>query len=186
MRLVALYARSRQVPTALGIVVLAAVLVAWWAQRGGADDVRQSVVLATAGAAVLATGLSGSDTAIERTAAIRWWLWRTGHVATIAVVGVVTTPAAVGFSVPFGTVARNAVGLAGLAALGAAVLGAHLAWSLPLGWLTAAAFALPAPGTGAAVVSWLLRPLDSPAAMVTALVLGVVGTVSYAALGPRR
>jgi hypothetical protein len=56
--------------------------------------------------------------------------------------------------------------MVGLLALGAATLGAGWAWIVPL--------------------TWMHQPTASTSAIVTALVVGVTGTVTYAVAGPRR
>jgi hypothetical protein len=135
--------------------------------------------------AVTATGLAGADPALDRTGAVDWRARRAAHVVAIGtlatVLGLVAGPPAA-----TEVVVRGAVGLTGLAALGATLLGSGLAWCLPVVWTVAAISALsarvppPAP-----LVTWPVQPPDTTAAMVAACVLGAVGLLVYAVRGPR-
>jgi hypothetical protein len=189
MRWAVLYARSRQVPAGT-VGVLACTVGVWLLAKATTQVGPTTGVLAmVAGAGVLATGLSGQDVALDRTAAIRWWPRRAVHVLlTAAVTGAVllgwqalTTPYA-----PFGFVVRDCFGLLGLAGLTATAVGAWFAWTVPFGWCTFALFGPSSGGAGRQVVTWMVQPGGAPAATWTAVVLGVTGTVCYAALGNRR
>jgi hypothetical protein len=83
-------------------------------------------------------------------------------------------------------IARDTVGLTGLVGLGATTLGADRAALLPFAW-TAVVIA-PGPATGSTflqALTWKMQPAESITAWVTAFVLGLSGTVMYAAFGPR-
>ena len=80
---------------------------------------------------------------------------------------------------------RNTIGLTGLAALGASMLGGGLAWCLPMTWTTVAVtVAVSAREPGAALLTWPVQPAGTTAATVAAIVLGAGGTVVYAMIGP--
>ncbi|MDQ1643928.1 MAG: hypothetical protein QOJ50_112, partial [Cryptosporangiaceae bacterium] len=87
---------------------------------------------------------------------------------------------------PVGFVARDSLGMLGLGALGAAVLGGQAAWTVPFLWFSAALFAPLGPGARYQALTWLLQPSGTPAATWTAIVLGVTGTAIYALAGARR
>ncbi|HEX6346459.1 hypothetical protein [Umezawaea sp.] len=183
MRWLTLYARSRQVPA-----TLVAALVTTFAVWALADppDPHLAALSLVAAVAVLATGLSGQDPHLDRTAAIRWLPRRLAHVVLIAAVSaalllVFTTDLA-----PVSFVLRDSAGLAGLTALAAAVFGGHHAWTLPLGWLAVALFIPRTDDVGTRVLTWMLQEPDTPVASWTAGVLAVVGTATYAVLRPRR
>lgn len=193
MRWLTLYARSRQMPASLAVVVLSAVAV--WALvardgGGGPGDLKPAVFVLVAGVTAVSVGLGGQDVALDRTAAIPWRLRRAAHVLLIGTaVGAVllavqrlggTDLAATAF------VVRDCAGLMGLAALGAVVCGAQYAWTLPMAWLSFTVFAPPPTSTPTEVVTWLLLPPGTPAGTWTALVLTVAGTAAYAVAGPRR
>lgn len=186
MRWLALYARSRHVPAAVGALLAATVLVWWRAHQVEPGHILPAVALLTAGVAVLSIGLGSPDVALDRTAAIRWLVRRIGLIALIAVAVVVAVQVSSGSSVPLAVVARDAIGMCGLAAVGAAAFGGPFAWALPLGWLAVAVVVPQYPDVPTQIVTWMLRPADAPAAAWTALVLGVAGTAIYAAFGPRR
>lgn len=185
MRLVALYLRSRQVAAGAGIALACVVGLSLLVGDNPTLRLAFAVLAIAAVTAVTATGLAGPDVALERTAALNWWWHRAAHVVAIGglavALGVVAGP-------PMATeqVVRAAVGLAGLAALGATVLGAGLAWCVPLVWTVAAVSALlvSRPPAGP-LLTWLVQPPDTTAASIAAGVLGLVGLLTYALRGPR-
>ncbi len=89
---------------------------------------------------------------------------------------------------PAAQITRDAIGMTGLTALGAATLGANHAWIPPLSWTllswTVMALPWPAPATFRQVLTWMLQPADATPATVTALVLGATGVLADAVLGP--
>jgi len=186
MRFVTLYLRSRQVPAALAIALVSAVLVAQL--RSESADPQQgfvSTLLALAlGLAVLGYGLGGPDAELERTAAIAWFPRRAAQVLAMAVVvagGVLLSSA-----VPAGVILRDAAGLAGLTALTATLLGRQLAWTLPVAWTGAATVLAPvADAPVLRALSWPMQAPDDLTASIIACGLGVGGLVLYAALGCR-
>jgi hypothetical protein len=186
MRWTILYARSRRVPRAV-LGVLVCTFGVWALARatgGGTGTVALALV---AGAAALGPTLSGHDIALDRTAAIRWWPRRATHLLLIGVVTGTAVTAAQTLNeeyAPAAFIARDIVGLVGLVALTATVLGGHLSWTVPLGWF---AFALFLPqGMNATVPQWMFVPAGTPAATWTAVVLGVTGIPAYAMFGGRR
>ncbi|MEU4623338.1 hypothetical protein AB0G04_25625 [Actinoplanes sp. NPDC023801] len=86
---------------------------------------------------------------------------------------------------PAALVVRDAAGLIGPTALGAAVLGAARSWFLPVGW-TLPAVMFPFGGTAMAgqVLTWQSQQHDSRVATVTAIVVAVTGLLAYAVRGP--
>ncbi|MFI9566199.1 hypothetical protein [Streptomyces rishiriensis] len=190
MRWLMLYARSRQVPASLATVLISAVAV-WALSRDGSaapGGTQLPAVVLTAGAMALSIGLGGQDVDLDRGAAIRWAPRRAAHVLLGgAIVGaVLLTVQAVGQDLATTAfVVRDCAGLAGLAALGAAVAGGRHAWAFPFTWF-AFAFLAPASETSVPVkvATWMLLPTGTPAATWTALCLTVVGTGLYALAGP--
>ena len=88
-------------------------------------------------------------------------------------------------AVPAEVVARNAIGMTGLAALGVTTLGAGLAWCVPVGWTVLGTTALLASRTPPApLLTWPVQPDGTAAATVAACVLGAAGLVTYAQAGP--
>ncbi|MFH8387018.1 hypothetical protein ACH4E7_39905 [Kitasatospora sp. NPDC018058] len=194
MRRLMLYARSRQVPTSAAAVTLIA-LAAWAFNRGdatGAVDAINPITFFVLAASVAAgsVGLGGQDLALDRTAAIRWAPRRAAHTLLIGAVAGAALLAvqAVGPKfAPTEVVVRDSAGLVGLAALGAVLCGAHLAWTLPTGWLAFTVLVPPlAPNTVGKTVCWMTFPPGTEASTRTAVALLVTGTVLYALAGPRR
>ncbi len=180
MRWLVLYLRSRQVAVGAGVALAFAAGIT--ALDGGS---LMAVFTVAAVAAVTATGLTGPDPALERTAALDWRWRRVAHVVAIAVAAF-----ALGTMVPETepeVLARNTIGLTGLAALGVTVLGGGLAWCLPMVW-TAVALSVSLAGRPppvAPIVTWPFQPPDTTAATVAAVVVGVAGLVAYTVRGPR-
>jgi hypothetical protein len=183
-----LYARSRQVPVAAAVVL---VVVAGFAALAPAyGGPRFAAFAAAVGVAALATGLAGHDRALDRTAAFGWPPRRAAHLlfgctfiaALLLAVDVITDPIA-----PDAFVLRNVVGLGGLAALGALLLGSQAAWALPIGW-TGVTLVVP-PGDDhwlSRLLSWPVQPVDTTSATITAIVLGCTGLLGYSLFGCRR
>ena len=162
MRAVLLYARSRQVPASVAVAALCCLFIRFVMPSG---DPRWPALAITGAVSALATGLSGQDADLDRTAAWPWHTYRLAHVLAIASV----TAALVACTAPLPFLVRGCVGMTGLAALGAALFGGHLAWTLPCGWFAVTFF----------TESWLFAPVDSLAAAWIASALGVVGTTTY-------
>jgi hypothetical protein len=192
VRWLTLYLRSRRVPTALTAagVVVAGMWTLWTSFSDGRDVGPPMVILTVlllvaAGTATLA----GPDDALERTAALPWPPRRAAHLlvalAVVIALLLATAPTGARFG-PAGLVIRDAAGLLGLTALGAATIGAARSWFLPLGW-TLAAIAFPQEGTVTAqLLTWQTQVPDSRAAALTAALLAIAGLTAYALGGPAR
>jgi hypothetical protein len=191
MRLLLLYLRSRQVPAALAAAV-GSVAVPWWLSQATDDPTLHAtlgLLAVVAGTAAAGTGLAGADIDLDRSAAIAWPPRRAAHVVAVgvAVIGIVAATALTGDQLaPARQVVRDAVGMSGLVALGAATVGAGRAWVVPLTWTLLVLLWVPAAGaTCQQVLAWMLQPAASAPAAITASVLGVTGVLAYAVLGPR-
>jgi hypothetical protein len=190
MRLLVLYLRSRRAPAALATAV-GGVAVLWslsQATDNPAAHATLALLAAVAGTAAAGPGLAGADIDLDRTAAIAWPPRRAVHVITAAVVvGSIAATALTGDQMaPARRIVRDAVGMSGLTALGAATLGAGRAWVPSLAWTMPTLLWAP-PGTALhqQVLAWMLQPAHTTPATVTALVLGAGGVLTYALLGPR-
>jgi hypothetical protein len=191
VRYLSLYLRSRRVPAALiaaagGTVLMWTVVAAFSESRDA--DLSMVVLLVLLLAASSAATLGSHDDALERTGARRWPPLRAAHllaaVAVILALVLATLVTGARFG-PAALVVRDAAGLIGLTALGAAVLGAARSWFLPLTW-TLPAVMFPFGGTAMAgqVLTWPSQPHDNLAAAVTAAVVAVTGLLAYALRGP--
>lgn len=192
MRWLRLYARSRRVPAALAATGgCAAMMWSLWTVFSDSRDVGVPMVILTVllmVAAVTAT-LGGPDDALEGTAALPWPRRRAVHLLAASAVVLVPLLATLLTGTrfgPAGVVIRDAAGLLGLTALGAATIGAARSWFLPLGWtLAAIVFPLPERVYGQ-ILTWQSQAPGSEAAAVTAVLLALGGLVAYAAAGPAR
>ena len=192
MRWLGLYLRSRRVPLALSVATAATALVwALWRAWSGTPTVNVRLVILTVMIAVAAAGatLGGADSDLDRTASINWPLRRAAHlVLAAAAIGgplLLTALTPTRFA-PAGLVLRDVVGLLGLTALGAALLGPGRAWIAPLTWTLITALPLVGPGGSRTtqVVGWLIQPAGGTAA-ACAGVLALAGLMTYALRGCR-
>jgi hypothetical protein len=187
-----LYAVSRRIPVALGLLAALGLLL-WcalywrWSIAGGpaAQDFI-SLTIEAAAAAVIAVSTYGPFGEVER-ATGRWlpYLRLTAAVALTAVAYGVAAAAATGGSLPGGSLAllRNLAGLAGLGLLTAAALGGAFGWTGPLAYLVVTEVALSGHPTTPWV--WPARPPhDLGGALCAGLVL-VAGVVAITVLGTR-
>jgi hypothetical protein len=192
MRWLTLYLRSRRVPTALVVTGGCAALM--WSLWSMFSDVRtvgpQMVVLSVLLlVAALTATLGGPDDALEGTAAFSWLPRRVAHVLAAFLIVVVLLLATLTTGARFGPawlVMRDAAGLLGLTALGAATIGTARAWFVPLGWTLAATLFPRADPIAARILTWQAQAPASTAATVTAAVLALGGLVAYAVAGPAR
>ncbi|MFD0199514.1 MULTISPECIES: hypothetical protein [Saccharothrix] len=175
-----LYARSRQVPASAAAVVTG--LAALASLDGGPHVAAFGAALGTA---AVATGFGGHDLALDRTAAFGWPPRRAAHLllggAVVTALLLATGPVA-----GDAFVLRDVVGLGGLAALAAVVLGARAAWTLPVGWTGVTLVIPPADDHWLSLLTWPVQPTSTTSATVTAVVLGCTGLLAYAWLGCRR
>ncbi|WP_410600441.1 hypothetical protein [Amycolatopsis sp. lyj-90] len=190
MRWAVLYARSRSVPASFAALVVTTAVI-WFLARDHWSMIPVSLAL-TAAVAVMATGLSGQDADLDRTAAIRWIPRRGLHLLLIGGLGfgaVLLPRLWEAEQVPVEILTRNAGGLLGLAGISAVLFGGAFGWALPL-FVFVVSFVVWATTSGTdtahLAITWLLQPAGVPAATWTAVVLGVVGLGTYAVFGNRR
>ncbi len=187
MRWAALYARSRQVPASLAALLVCTAVV-WFVARDSWSSLAVSLAL-TFGVAVTATGLSGQDADLDRTAAIPWILRRGAHLLLIGVAAAAAVLVPYLWEtgpVPLDVIVRDAAGLIGLAGISAVVFGGAYGWTLPLLAVAIALFTPPGSGAGTEIATWLFQPMEVVVATWTAVVFGVAGVASYAVFGNRR
>ncbi|MGW4482995.1 hypothetical protein ACWEOE_04070 [Amycolatopsis sp. NPDC004368] len=184
MRWLTLYARSRRLPVSLAALVLCPLVIRVLA---GAD---WSVLFASlalgAAIAVAATGLSGQDVDLDRTAAFGWFPRRLVHLVLLGVIAVGVVLLVRACAVPAPVILRDGLGVVGLAGLAAFAFGGQFGWTLPLLWLVVALFVPPEPAGLYHVVAWPLQPADVAVTWWLASALFAVGTAVYAVAGARR
>jgi len=172
VRVLTLYLRSHAVPQ----MVVGVVLVSLGLLLLGTELWLIAMAVGV-GVSMASTGLGGQDVDLDRTGAVPWPLWRAIHIVAISALMVVAFSWS-GLEVTI----RAAVGLTGLAAIGTVFLGRQLAWLPPVVWVLITVW-LPVTND---VVQWLIRPPETTASTVTAVVLGLVGLVCYTFRGPAR
>ncbi|MGW4520035.1 hypothetical protein [Amycolatopsis sp. NPDC004378] len=187
MRWAVLYARSRRLPAAFTALVVSTALV--WLLARDAWAAPTALLALTASIAVAATGLTGQDPDLDRTAALPWPSRRFAHLVLIglAAAGAVLAvqrldPPGVGPPV----ILRDAAGLLGLAGLAATTAGGQFGWTLPVAWSAVALFVRNDGSTASEIAAWMLQPAGTPVATATAVVLAVTGVAAYTVRGGRR
>ena len=131
---------------------------------------------------LLAFALAGADPVLERATPWPWPRWRVGELGALMLVGAVALVPTLALG-DVGAVLRNAAGLGGLAVLGAAILGARLAWLVPSAWAFGAAAAGPDVATWLDPLVWLVLPPGQGEPLAAAL--AVTGAVVHARIGPK-
>ena len=187
-----LYLRSRRVPAALLATVVG--VVGLWTLWSVFSDSREAgfqlvVLTVLLSVTALTATLGGPDDELDRTAAFRWPPRRLAHLAAaflVVVAPLLATLATGARFGPAGLVARDAAGLLGLTALGAATVGVGRAWFAPLGWTLAATLFPRSEPVVARVLTWQAQPPVSAVAAVTAGLLAIGGLIAYATGGPAR
>jgi hypothetical protein len=187
-----LYLRSRHAPLALAAAGgCVALMWSLWSVFSDSRDVGMQLVVLTVllMVATLTATLGGPDDALEGTAGLHWLPRRIAHLLMAFLVVVLLLLATLATGARFGPgwlVVRDAAGLLGLTALGAATFGTARSWFLPLGWtLAAILFPRSEPLLGQ-ILTWQAQEPSSTAATVTAGVLAAGGLVAYAVAGPAR
>ncbi|PKT68041.1 hypothetical protein CW362_37185 [Streptomyces populi] len=190
----ALYSRSRGIPTALAALVCAALLTAWTASRPDAylDPYRRVPLVALApllAAAATGASLHAYTRELDDTAVRRWWPRRLAHLLVLSVLASALLALAVpGHAQEFGAVAmvRNTLGAIGVTAGGAVLVGARLSWMPTTLYFSAVYLSAASPRVNnATVVSWLVQPGPQHGAWAAGLALFVTGTALCAARGAR-
>ena len=195
MRWLQLYLRARRVPLALAVATAATALVwALWLAFSDSRAINVRLISLTVMLAVAAFGatLSGADDALDHTASMNWQVRRAGHLilaaGAITALLFLTTITGARFE-PLTLVLRNTVGMLGLTALGATLLGTARSWIAPLAWTLIAILPMmePSKNLRMQVAGWLIQPTDTTAATVCAIILAAAGLFAYALYGcPQR
>ncbi|RKR86440.1 hypothetical protein BDK92_0666 [Micromonospora pisi] len=194
MRLAELHLRARGGPvfaTGLGLVTLLSWIAGnWIAGRpyfdGPASRVPVVMLAPLLAAVLLGPTMAGADEELERGTARPWRRWRLGHLLlAVAAIGAAVTSTGLRAPEVFGAHAllRNTLGCVGLVALGAALLGARLAWLPAFGYVCAVYAAGPQTGDAARIWAWPLQASSVTASWLTAGGLFALGTIWYATLG---
>jgi hypothetical protein len=192
LRLARLYAVSRRVPAALGLLAaLGALLWAalhwrWNIAGGPAAQQVLPLVIETGAAAVIAVTTYGPFGEPER-ATGRWLPWlrlAAALVLTAAAFGALAA-GATGGALPGGTLAllRNLAGMTGIGLLSAATAGGAFGWTGPMAYWLIAETALAAGWTTPWV--WPARPPDDRGAAICASAVFAAGIVAVTVLGAR-
>lgn len=200
MRLTRLYLRSRGLPQDL-LALVALTVLAWWAATwlpgyfpAAPGDPRLPVVvlIPLLAAVVISTGLTSPSPVLDLTVPLPWWRWRVVHVLGALTVsggllgGVLTSE--VGSyvnSYDSSVMIRNLIGFLGMACLAAAAVGAHLSWTVPMGYGIAVYFVVAAldvalpdeqvPQGLARIWYWQMQPAGEDISWLVALCLLIAG-----------
>jgi hypothetical protein len=182
--------RSRRVPSALLAMVICGgglrTVLHWHLMSDGANA-QQIPMIFEAGAVVVIAMTTHSPFGEAERAAGRWLpLLRLG--AALALTGIAIGALQLGVtgaSLPGGvlTLARNVIGITGIGLLTSLVTGGLLAWTLPLGYLGFAEYALNS--AWRAPWTWPVRPPADRGAWVCAVLVFALGLASVTLRGAR-
>jgi hypothetical protein len=187
IQLVRLHLDSRQTRTALLLITVAAALfpaTRSWNQGTGMFAQLVVLLITVAAAAVTAASTRNPFGEAERTASSPLPTLRLAHLLTLATTATATfTLAAATLGLDTGLVLRNLAGLTGIALLTAVLLGAHLAWTVPLGYVVYCGGALDL--NQVSRWTWPVLPASDHGTILIALALLAAGVAALAAAGPR-
>ncbi|WP_328947086.1 hypothetical protein OG259_14120 [Streptomyces sp. NBC_00250] len=192
-----LYLRSRALPGALAALVATAAAGAWaarWLESLPRFDHTARLPVVVLGpllaAAAVGTSLHTPSDELDRTAVRAWWPRRLAHLLVPAALATLLFALAVpGHADEFGVLAvvRNTLGLMGMTAAAAAVVGARLSWLPPAFFVGTVYLAAPSrPGGAAQWWAWVMQPGPQGGAWTMAVGAFVAGTGLYAWRGVRR
>ncbi|MFI0962169.1 hypothetical protein ACH4S8_12310 [Streptomyces sp. NPDC021080] len=193
-RTLALYSRSRGIPTTLAALACAGLLTVWMASRPDTyldPDRRVPLVALAPLLASAATGASlhSYTRELDDTAVRRWWPRRLAHLLFLSALSAALLALAVpGHAQEFGAAAmvRNTLGAIGITAGGAVLVGARLSWMPTTLYFSSVYLSASSPRVNnATVVAWLMQPGPQHAAWAAGLALFVAGTALCAARGAR-
>ncbi|MCX5393146.1 hypothetical protein [Streptomyces sp. NBC_00094] len=192
-----LYLRSRGLPGALAALLGTAAAAAWAARwlvslPDFDHTARLPVVilgpLLAAGA--IGTSLHTPSDELDRTAVRPWWPRRLAHLLAPTALAVALLALAVpGHAEAFGAPAavRNTLGLVGVTAAAATLVGARLSWLPPTFYVGVVYLAAPSDAGGGAVWwGWATRPGPEDGAWAVAALCLAAGTALYAWRGARH
>ncbi|MFE1285284.1 hypothetical protein [Streptomyces sp. NPDC058751] len=193
-RSLALYSRSRGVPTTLAALAGAALFTVWMASRPDAylDPERRVPLIALApllASMAIGVSLHTYTRELDDTAVRRWWPRRLAHLLFLSALSAALLALAVpGHAQEFGAAAmvRNTLGAIGITAGWAVLVGARLSWMPTTLYFSAMYLS----GTSsrvnnATVVGWIVQPGPQHGAWAVGLALFVAGTALCAARGAR-
>ncbi|MFF3610470.1 hypothetical protein [Streptomyces sp. NPDC002580] len=193
-RPLALYVRSRGVPTALAALVGAALLTVWMAGRPDAylDPERRVPLIALApllASMAIGVSLHTYTRELDDTAVRPWWPRRLAHLLLLSALAAVLLAFAVpGNSQVFGAAAmvRNTLGAVGIAAGASVLLGARLSWMPTALYFSAVYLSASSPRVShATVLAWSMQPGPQRGAWAVGIGLFVAGTALCATRGAR-
>jgi len=195
MRWLVLYLRSRRVPLAL-IIAMVTIALVWglWLTYAESRTINVRLMSLTVMLVVTAMGatLSGADDALDSTASINWPVRRAGHLVLTAST-IITLVSLTGLTdarfEPLTIVLRDTMGMLGLVALGATLLGAARSWIAPLTWTLIVVLPMMGPSeqVKTQVASWPIQSAGTTAATICAGGLAATGLIAYTLRGcPRR
>ncbi|MEU7293887.1 hypothetical protein AB0A76_11875 [Streptomyces exfoliatus] len=191
-----LYLRSRALPgtlAALAGTAAVAAWAAWWlVSLPGFDHTARLPVVVFGpllAAAAVGASLHAPSDELDRTAVRAWWPRRLAHALAPTVLAVALFALALpGHAEEYGAPAavRNTLGLVGVTAGAAAVVGARLSWLPPVFLVGVVYLAAPSePGGAAQWWAWVMQPGWQGGAWTVAVSVFVAGTCAYGWRGAR-
>jgi hypothetical protein len=187
--LIRLHLRARQTDrAALALVATAAALRAsqHWTAGSGLFPKTILLLLSAAAATAVATGTGNPFGEIEHTASSPLPMLRLTHLLTLTCTALAVTALAgltATYTVSGAALLRNLAGFTGIALLTAALLGTHVAWTVPLGYVLYCAGDLDLRISN--LSTWPTRPDSDRVATAAAVVLLAAGLAAVTLTGAR-
>ncbi|MEU5901528.1 hypothetical protein [Streptomyces venezuelae] len=192
------FVRCRGLPRAAGVALLVALAATAFAgQSVAVPEFRYLVdfsvpvaeIVPLAHAVILATTLFSPMADLEQTSAQPMTRHRALYLVTLLALalGLTALPLVAGATTDvFVSAARNVIGYLGLAMLSARLFGSGLAWLLPLAMFGPTLLLGVGSDNTPEPWAWSLHPSTHTPAMITAVLLWVLGTCASATAGPRQ
>jgi len=189
-RLMLLYLQSRRTWATIGILAVVAAVTWWGLDRTGDAGLTTFLltIMPLGAAAVIGVGAGSPFGEAERTASFSLPALRLGHLGGLllcAALALAMANRAAPAAETAWSLVRNGAGYAGLALLGARLLGAGPAWAVPVAYV----LAVPIAGlAGVPAERWWMWPAEDAtdgSAWVSALLLLALGLAAIAVWGAR-
>ncbi|MFG2349293.1 hypothetical protein [Streptomyces phaeochromogenes] len=192
LRGIVLHLRCRAVPATV-LVFLAAAALTWVAYLTDdpATAQRLGLIAIVLGVAPTARTLAGPDEELERGTPAPWRLIRAVHLLLLGgvLLGLLVVVHRIAgqqaHAVAYGTVVQAVLALTALTALGAVLVGAHVAWVLPIGWAMLMLAVGPRESVVGQALTWMVQEPGTATSTTVAALLTVVGVAAYTRRGSR-
>ncbi|MER6399874.1 hypothetical protein ABT263_28110 [Kitasatospora sp. NPDC001603] len=192
MRGIALYLRSRAIPSTVLVFLAAAGLTCAGYLSDDPMTARMVGLIAVVlGIAAIARTLSGPDEELEHGTPVPWRLIRLLQVSLLGgtLLGLLAAVHQIAgkraHAVPFGNLLWAVLALTAVTALATALVGAQAAWVPAIGWALLMLVVGPRNSVGGQALTWMVQDPRTVTSTTVAALLTVVGVAAYTQRGSR-